>query len=71
MAIDLWGGSLGTIRPIKSKTSPAPGKPLSIKCGNVTVKVYAETNRVNGTDYEQFTLAYYDGAKRRKKRSPI
>jgi hypothetical protein len=45
-----------------------PGKPLAIKCGNVTVKIYVGTNRVKGTDYEQFTLAYYDGAHRRKKR---
>jgi len=35
---------------------------------NVTVKIYAEKNRVNVTDYQQFTLAYYDRAKRMKKR---
>ncbi len=45
-----------------------PGKPLAIKRGNVTVKIYAGKNRVNGTDYQQFTLAYYDGARRQKKR---
>jgi integrase len=53
---------------MKSKLSPASGKPLSIKRGNVTVKIYAGKNRVNGTAYDQFTLAYYDGAKRIKKR---
>ena len=53
---------------MKSKSSPAPGKPFVLKRGNVTVKIYEGTNRVNGTDYQQFTLAYYDGAVRRKKR---
>jgi len=32
------------------------------------VKIYAGTNRVNGTDYPQFTVVYYDGAQRKKKR---
>jgi protein-disulfide isomerase-like protein with CxxC motif len=45
-----------------------PGKPLAIKRGNVTVKIYTGKNRVNGTNYQQFTLAYYDGARRQKKR---
>jgi hypothetical protein len=53
---------------LKAKLSPSAGKPLAIKSGNVTVKIYAEKNRVNGTNYQQFTLAYYDGAKRIKKR---
>jgi hypothetical protein len=35
---------------------------------NVTVKIYFGKNRVSGTTYQQFTLAYYDGAKRVKKR---
>jgi integrase len=34
----------------------------------VTVKIYAGKNRVNDTSYPQFTLVYYDGAKRCKKR---
>jgi DNA-binding XRE family transcriptional regulator len=53
---------------VKTNLSPTPGKPLAIKRGNVTVKVYAGRNRVNGTNYQQFTVAYYDGAQRRKKR---
>jgi integrase len=53
---------------VKSKPSPKKRKPLSIKRGNVRVKIYAGKNRVNGTSYKQFTLAYYDGAKRVKKR---
>ena len=53
---------------MKTQSSPGPGKPLVTKRGNVTVKIYAGKNRVNGTTYHQFTLAYYDGAKRVKKR---
>ena len=53
---------------MKTNLSPTPGRPLVIKRGNVTVKIYAGKNRVNGTNYHQFTLAYYDGAHRRKKR---
>jgi integrase len=53
---------------MKAKVSPSAGKPLAIKVGNVTVKVYVGENRVNGADYKQFTLAYYDGAKRVRKR---
>jgi len=53
---------------MKDKHTPTPGKPLAIKRGNVTVKIYAGKNRVNETQYQQFTLAYYDGAHRTKKR---
>ena len=53
---------------MKPKSSPTPGVPLEIKCGNVTVKLYVGKNRVNGTEYDQFTLTYYDGSKRVKKR---
>ena len=53
---------------MKAHASPSPGKPLLIKRGNVAVKIYASKNHVNGTTYDQFTLAYYDGAQRRMKR---
>lgn len=53
---------------MKAPSSPILGKPAIIRCGNVSVKIYSGTNSVNGTKYEQFTLAYYDGAKRIKKR---
>src|SRR5580765_8404000 len=53
---------------MQAKSSPTQAMPLSIKRGNVTVKFYADKNRVNGTNYQQFTLVYYDGAKRIKKR---
>src|SRR5262245_11080348 len=45
-----------------------PKGPLEIKRGNVTVKIYAGTNRVAGKDYPQFTLTYYSGNQRIKKR---
>ncbi len=53
---------------MKTKPSPALKRPIEIKRGNVTVKIYAGKNRVNGTVYPQFTLTYYDGAQRKKKR---
>jgi integrase len=43
-------------------------KPLEIKRGSVTVKVYPGKNRVNGSIYPQFTLIYYDGVVRKKRR---
>ncbi len=53
---------------MKGNLSPALKRPLEIKRGNVTVKIYGGKNRVNGTLYPQFTLTYYDGAQRKKKR---
>ena len=53
---------------MKTSSLPSPGKPLTIKRGNVSVKIYASKNRVNGCSYPQFTLAYYDGARRQRKR---
>ena len=53
---------------MKTNHAPALKRPLEIKRGNVTVKIYAGKNRVNGTAYPQFTLTYYDGAQRKKKR---
>ncbi len=43
-------------------------KPVEIKRGNVIVKVYAGRNRVGDRIYPQFTLVYYNGAQRHKKR---
>jgi len=53
---------------MKTNTAPVLKRPVEIKRGNVTVKIYAGKNRVNGTVYPQFTLTYYDGAQRKKKR---
>lgn len=50
---------------MKTKTNR---KPIEVKRGNVTVKIYQGRNRVNGIDYPQFTLTYYEGADRKKKR---
>jgi hypothetical protein len=36
-------------------------KPIEVKRGNVTVKIYQGKNRFNGIDYPQFTLTYYEG----------
>lgn len=52
---------------MKAKSSPPSRKPLEIKRGNVTVKIYTAKNRANGISYDQYTLVYYDGAHRRKK----
>ncbi len=41
---------------------------MEIKRGNGAVKIYRGENRVNGTAYDQFTLVYYDGEQRKKKR---
>ena len=46
----------------------ASRKLIEVKRGNVTVKIYQGKNLVNGKSYPQFTLTYYDGAQRRKKR---
>lgn len=51
---------------MKAKDSPSPKKPLRIKRGNVTVKIYTGKNLVNGISYERFFVVYYDGAKRKK-----
>jgi len=50
---------------MKTKVEPRSQKPLEIKHGIVIVKVYAGTNRLNGTDYPQFTVVDYDGAQRK------
>ena len=50
---------------MKTKVQPRSQKPLEIKRGNIIVKIYAGTNRVNGTDYPQFTVVDYDGAQRK------
>jgi len=53
---------------MKMNCTLAPKKPLEIKRGNVTVKVYVGTNRVGGKEYPQYTLTYYSGSQRIKKR---
>src|SRR5262245_17503645 len=53
---------------MKAKSTPSPGKPLEVKRGNVTVKIYAGKNRVNGSVYPQFTLTYYSGNQRVKRK---
>ena len=43
-------------------------KPIEVKRGKVTVKVYAVQNRVGKTVYRQYAVVYYDGTRRRKRR---
>ena len=42
--------------------------PIEIKNGSTTVKIYAGTNQVQGSPYTQYTLAYYLGSKRVKRK---
>jgi integrase len=49
---------------MKPKAKTDPKWPLLIKRGNVTVKVYRGQNRIGNTVYPQFTLAYYSGNQR-------
>ncbi len=53
---------------MKPKTSPVSGIPLIVKEGNVSVKIYLGSIQAKGRTYKQYTLAYYDGIKRVKKR---
>lgn len=53
---------------MKTNASSTSKFPVEIKRGNVAVKIYRGKNRVNGTSYDQYTLVYYDGAQRKKKR---
>jgi integrase len=50
------------------KSNSVSKRPLEIKNGNVTVKIYAVKNRVNGASYPQFTLVHYLGNQRIKRK---
>ena len=52
---------------MQAQPRPSSRKPIEIKRGNVTVKIYTGKNRANGKSYDQYTLVYYDGVQRRKK----
>jgi hypothetical protein len=71
MAFDFWGhfrGNRGMSQGSKPSRKKRRKKPLEIKRGSVTVKVYPGDNRVNGAIYPQFTLIYYDRVVRKKRR---
>ena len=53
---------------MKASLTSGSRKPVEIKRGNVTVKIYTGTNRVADKAYAQFTLVYYDGSQRKKLR---
>ena len=50
------------------KSNSVSKRPLEIKNGNVTVKIYTVKNRVNGASYPQFTLVHYLGSQRIKRK---
>jgi hypothetical protein len=50
------------------KSNSVSKKPLEIKNGNITVKIYAGKNRVNGASYPQFTPVHYLGSQRIKRK---
>ena len=49
---------------VKAKSLQSSPKPVEVKRGNISVKVYAGQNRAGGKIYPQFTLVYYDGPQR-------
>lgn len=53
---------------MKANASPEAKRPLHVKRGNVTVKLYAGQNRVGTKLYPQFTLVYYESGHRIKRR---
>jgi integrase len=53
---------------MKAKSAPSSQKPVEIKRGSATVKIYTGSNRVGDKVYPQFTLVYYDGSQRKKAR---
>ena len=61
------GDGSGTVQGVKSRTGTTTRKPILIKRGNVTVKIYSGTNRANGAAHDQFTLVFYEGGVRKKK----
>ncbi len=50
------------------KLNAVSNQPLEVKRGNVTVNTYTVKNRVNGGCYPQFTLVYYSGDQRVKRK---
>ena len=53
---------------MKPKPASVSRKPIEIKRGSASVKIYTGTNRVGDKVYPQFTLVYYDGSQRKKAR---
>jgi integrase len=39
--------------------------PIKVKVGNTIVKIYRDTYKKNGTDYERYSIAYYSDGKRK------
>jgi hypothetical protein len=58
----------GQFRGNRRVSTKSDHKPIEVKRGNVIVKVYQGINGVNGVEYPQFTLTYYEGPERKKRR---
>lgn len=53
---------------MKRRSRFTPAAPVEVKRGNITLKIYRGTNRVGSREYPQFTLTYYSGSERVKRR---
>ena len=53
---------------MKNPVNPSENEPIKVKRGNVTVKIYKGENTVAGKVYPSFTLVYYSGAQRIKRK---
>jgi integrase len=42
-----------------------PKSPIKVKVGNTIVKIYRDTYKKNGSDYERYSIAYYADGKRK------
>ncbi|HVU27024.1 MAG TPA: hypothetical protein VHG71_04725 [Verrucomicrobiae bacterium] len=53
---------------MKAKTATVSKRPIEVKNGSVTVKIYEGTNHVQGNSYTQFTVVHYHGSQRVKRK---
>ena len=59
---------MGATSSVNTKTPEKRPKPLQVKRGNITVKIYEVENRGGDAVYPRYAVVYYDGTQRRKKR---
>jgi integrase len=53
----------------KKSFRSAKSKPILVKSGNTTVKIYTSQNRVGDKDYPQFSVCYYDAEGKRVRKN--
>ena len=51
----------------KPRTGIVRNRPIFVRNGNVTLKIYQGTSAKNGVDYPLFTLCYYEGGARKRR----